>query len=127
MTACVILPGAFWIGAHWGLLGMSLAWLIGFPLVFSLNLRRMLPMVGLKVSSVLAASMRPATAAAVMYACVLSVRKVLAGAVPAPLLMAALVLAGIAGYVAITLVINRGGVREVLDLFRKRPAGDKPD
>ena len=52
MTACVILPAAFWIGAHWGLLGMSLAWLIGFPLVFYLNLRRMLPLVGLKVSSV---------------------------------------------------------------------------
>ncbi len=122
MTACTILPAAFWIGAHWGLMGMSLAWLIGFPVVFWLNLRRMLPIVGLKVADVLAAAVRPAMAAAVMYACVFFARSLLLGAVPAPVVMIALILAGIAGYTAATLAANRSGVREMLDLFRKRPA-----
>ena len=78
-TACVILPAAYWIGAHWGLLGMSLAWLIGFPFVFYLNLRRMLPIVGLKLSQVLGAAAWPAAAAVVMYACVMLTRYFLVG------------------------------------------------
>ena len=122
MTACMILPAAFWIGAHWGLLGLSLAWLIGFPLVFCLNLRRMLPIVGLSLSSVLAAAARPAMAAALMYACVLLARYLLDGAVPAPLMMAALIVAGLVGYTGTSLATNRDGVYEVLDLFRKTPA-----
>ena len=125
MTACVILPAAFWIGAHWGLLGMSLAWLIGFPLVFYLNLRRMLPLVGLKVSSVLAAAGWPTLAAAVMYACVATMRYVLVGNVPEAVLMAALIAAGAAAYIATTLTTNRSGVREVVELFRKQPAPGK--
>jgi len=125
MTACVILPAAFWIGAHWGLLGMSVAWLIGFPLVFYLNLRRMLPLVGLRVSSVLAAAGWPTLAAGVMYACVATTRYVLVGTVPEAVLMASLIAAGAAAYVATTLATNRSGVREVVELFRKQPAPGK--
>jgi hypothetical protein len=124
-TACLILPAAFWVGAHWGLMGMSLAWLIGFPVVFFLNLLRMLPLVGLKISRILGAIARPAAAAGVMYACVFLARQVLAGSVSSPVLMAALILAGIAGYVTTTLATNRDGVREVLNLFRRRPAGER--
>jgi teichuronic acid exporter len=124
ITACMILPAAFWIGAHWGLMGMSLAWVIGFPLVFYLNLRRMLPIVGLTVRAILAAAMRPAMAAAVMYACVYLTRRGLSGLVSAPVLMLLLVLAGIVGYAATTLATNRSGVREMIKLFHKRPAED---
>lgn len=48
------MPAAFLVGAKWGLLGMALACLIGFPLVFAANLNRMLPLVGLRVADVLA-------------------------------------------------------------------------
>jgi hypothetical protein len=60
-----------------------------------------------------------------MYACVALTRHVLAGSVPPPALMAALILAGIVGYAATTLATNQDGVREVLNLFRRQPAGDK--
>jgi O-antigen/teichoic acid export membrane protein len=125
-TACAILPAAYWIGAHWGLLGMSLAWLIGFPLVFYLNLRRMLPIVGLKLSAVLGAAAWPAVAAIVMYACVMLTRHLLVGTMPQPALMTVLIAAGALGYVAMTFATNRRGVQELIQLFRKQPAPGKP-
>jgi teichuronic acid exporter len=119
LTAFIVMPTAFWIGTNWGTLGLSLAWLIVFPLVFILNLKRMLPLVGLEFSRVLSAVALPALAAAGMYGCVGGARQFLAYAVPEPVLMAALVVVGALGYAAITFAINRDGVREVADLFRK--------
>jgi len=117
LTASLVMPAAFWIGTKWGLLGLSMAWLIGFPLLFLVNLHRMLPLVGLKLSDVLAAAALPAMAAAAMYACVAVARRLLAPGLPAPVLMATLIAAGAAGYVIITLATNRNGVREVVGLF----------
>lgn len=103
---------------------MCIAWLIGFPLVFLVNLRRMLPLVGLKVRDVLAAVARPALAAGGMYACVSIVRQLLGPGLPEPALMVLLIAAGAVGYAAITLATNRNGVRELVALFsRDRAAG----
>ena len=82
LTACLILPGSFWIGANWGLFGMSMAWLFGFPAVFLLNLRRMLPIVGLRIADVLNAARLPALAGAGMYGCVAFARWLLGGGLP---------------------------------------------
>ena len=118
-TAFVVMPAAFWIGTNWDLLGLSMAWLIGFPLVFIINLKRMLPLLGLELSDALAAMALPALAAVGMYACVSMVRQLSAPGVPASVLMAMLIVAGIASYAIITLMTNKSGVREVVDLFRK--------
>ena len=124
VTASLILPGAFWIGAHWGLIGMSMAWIIGFPVVFVVNLRRMLPLVGLKISDILKAALLPALAGGGMYACV-AIARLLTGGLAAPLMMAALITAGAASYAIITLATNMSGVREVVDLFGKRRVNAK--
>ncbi len=118
-TACLIMPAAFWIGSKWGLLGLCIAWLVGFPLVFLVNLLRMLPLVGLNLSAVLRAISLPALATAGMYVCVGIARQLLAVDLPAPVLMAVLIAAGVAGYSMITFATNRSGVREMVDLFRK--------
>lgn len=120
LTASLILPAAFWIGAHWGLVGMSMAWVIGFPVVFLVNLQRMLPLVQLKVGDVLRAAMRPALSGAGMYACVHAARAMIGGVLPAPLSMATLIAAGAVSYVILTLATNRRGAQEVVDLFRQR-------
>jgi len=125
LTAALILPAAFWIGAHSGLLGLSMAWVVGFPIVLFSNLRRMLPMVGLRIESVLGAAMRPAAAGLGMYGCVALARWLLADRVSALLMMGALIVVGATAYALITLLINKTGVREVIGLFRRRPAGGK--
>jgi teichuronic acid exporter len=126
LTASLILPAAFWIGAEWGLFGLCMAWLIGFPLVFMANLRRMLPLVGLRLSKVLATIALPALAAAGMYACVSVARHVFITKVPAPVLMVILIVVGAVGFLAITLLTNMQGVREAMDLFRRKRSDDKP-
>lgn len=118
-TACVVMPAAFLVGAQWGLFGLCMAWIVGFPLVFLANLQRMLPQVGLKVSQVLGTLALPALAAAGMYACVGMVRHLAYSSLSAPILMATLIASGAAGYTAISLAINRRGIREILEMFRR--------
>lgn len=117
-TMATIMSIAFLTGTLGGLVGLSFAWLIGFPLAFWLNLRRMMPLVGLKPSDVFSAMALPAGASVGMYGCVMLTRY--AGrASLAPLeLMVGLVVIGATSYVALTLSINRIGVREIGDLFR---------
>ena len=67
LTASVILPCVFLIGAHWGLLGLSLAWVFGFPVVLAINLRRMLSLIGLRWRQVLGAVTPAALSGCGMY------------------------------------------------------------
>ena len=119
LTAALIMPVLFWAGTHWSLMGLSLAWLVGFPLVFIINLHRMLPLVGLKLTDVFAAAALPAAAALAMYACVAAAREALPSGLPAPFALAALIPTGVVGYAIATLAVNRKGLREALNLFRR--------
>ena len=115
----VIMPPAFWFGSAWGLFGLSTAWLVCFPLVFLINLWRMLPLVGLELPAVTAAIARPAFAAGGMYACVTIARNALARDWTAPFLMVALVVTGALTFAIFTLLTNRSSASELLELFRR--------
>jgi O-antigen/teichoic acid export membrane protein len=119
LTASMIMPVLFWAGTHWSLLGLSMAWLVGFPLAFVINLQRMLPLVGLRLADVFGAAAVPASAALAMYGCVAAVREVLPAGLAPPLVLATLISSGVVSYAIATLVINRKGLREALDLFRR--------
>lgn len=118
LTALIAMPIAFWFGARWGLLGLSLAWVCTFPLVFLINLHRMLPLVGLRLSDIVRAGTAPGFAAAVMYACVEACRYALDGRLGALATMAALVASGAAVYAAVMLLTDLDGIREVVDVVR---------
>jgi len=118
LSAAMIMPVLFWAGTYWSLFGLSLAWLIGFPLVFVINLHRMLPLVGLKLADVFAAVAFPASAAIVMYGCVAAIRMALPPGLPSSLVLTILIFTGVLGYAIATLAVNRKGLREALDLFR---------
>jgi hypothetical protein len=102
-----------------------MAWLVGFPLVFITNLHRMLPLVGLKISTVMKSIVLPMLAAAGMYACVGIMRPMLSAGLSPVVLMVALIAAGAAGYVLVTVAVNRHGAREVVDLLRRKRAGNE--
>jgi teichuronic acid exporter len=78
----ILLPGGFFVGAHRGLIGLCLAWLVSVPLAYSVFLPALLKFVGLRVRDLAAECGAPAVAAAVMYAAVASVRTLLAGQAP---------------------------------------------
>ena len=117
LTACLVMPAAFLIGAEWGLLGLCIAWVLGFPLVLIVNLWRMLPLVALRLRDVLSALAPAALTSAGMYAAVSIARYLAADGLGAPLLMALLIGVGAASYAALVWTVNRTAVDEIAELL----------
>jgi len=117
LTACLVMPAAFWAGANWGLLGLCIAWVLGFPLVLLANLWRMLPLVSLRLRDVLSALAPAALTSAGMYAAVSISRYLAADGLGAALLMALLMGVGSASYAALVWTTNRTAVDEIVELF----------
>lgn len=118
LQACVVMVIAFLVGVRYGIIGLSLAWLVAFPLVFLVNLRTWLPVLGMPANQLLGAMARPAVAAAGMFGAVAAARLV---DVPAGAhALTFLVLVGVASYVSLSFAINREGVRDLTSLVQGR-------
>ena len=116
-TACLVMPAAFWVGAHWGLFGLCVVWVLGFPVVFIVNLRRMLPLVALRLRDVLSALAPAALTSAGMYAAVSVARYLAADGLGTPFLMALLIIVGAASYATLVWAAGRSAVEEIAELF----------
>lgn len=110
LTATVVMVAAYLVGVRWGLTGLSLAWVIGFPLAFLLNLRRMLPLVGLTFAAFWRAVAPSMLSAAVMLGVITQARALLTGTLQPLFLMLALIALGGISYAAMTLAFNRGAI-----------------
>jgi teichuronic acid exporter len=130
--AVVIAPATFLIGVQWGLVGLSVAWLVWVPVVFVQSMLRSMPALGLRLGALLRAMAPAAAAGVLMYASVAAARWALAPHLGhSPLLLGALVAVGALGYCAASWVLNRAGVRELLGLAReltrvRKPAREEP-
>lgn len=119
LTASIIMPAAFLVGVQWGVLGLSLTWVIVFPLVFFLNLRRMLAMVHLGLKDVFSSMVPSVLASAFMYAAVTGSREAFAGSVPEAVLLALLIAVGVLAYSVVTMLLNRDAIREMAALVAR--------
>jgi O-antigen/teichoic acid export membrane protein len=117
LIATLTMPVAFLIGSQWGLLGLSLAWVLVYPIVFIINQWRALPQVGLTLAQVAYACGRSAFAGLGMYAGVLLARHLAKPYLSGPILALALATIGASVYVLITLCANRRAVRELIGLI----------
>jgi teichuronic acid exporter len=120
LTAATVLPIAFLIGVQWGLPGLSISWLLGYTTVILLNLHRMLPTVDLKIRDLARAAQWPVVAGVAMYGCVSLVRYNVSGALPVQMLAALLVAIGAVTYGAVMVATNMEGLRELVNLVRRR-------
>lgn len=120
LLASVIMPIAFYVGSYWGLLGMSLAWLACFPLIFLSNLRRAMPLLELKIAKVLRAMLWAAACASCMYVVVIFVRIAFLEQSSATTSLLFLTVVGVVGYFAATWLLNRLALYEVIDLVKRR-------
>lgn len=116
--ASVILPLGFLIGVNWGLLGISLAWLVVSPLMFLQNMWTILPVLGLRMSQLAKAMMPAAGAGFIMYGAVTSMRYLLADGQGGVLRLGVLIAVGALVYCAASFGINRKGTYEVLEMLR---------
>jgi O-antigen/teichoic acid export membrane protein len=118
--ALVVMPVAFLVGSRYGIVGVSIGWLVGYLLVFLVTLSRSAPAVGISRRALLGSLARPALASAAMFTAVAGAkgRLVATPAEATPIDLAILVLLGIGAYCGVLLVIGRETVREAIDLAR---------
>lgn len=109
---------AFLAGTQFGLLGLSLAWLIVFPAAFLFNLFRSCKHLDLTVRQITGTLARPALASGLMYAFVALTRSALPWTSASGNLLA-LISVGAAAYVAFTLVFNCDGLAEAKRLIHR--------
>lgn len=119
ISACLIMPTAFFVGSKWGVEGLCMAWLIGFPLVFLGNLRRALPAIGLTVGDVVRAMAWPALASMMMYGSVVFVSRVLLMQTHDAEKLALMVLIGAIVYGGLAITTNRDGCKLVIGALRR--------
>jgi O-antigen/teichoic acid export membrane protein len=115
ITASIIMPVAFVIGCQWGILGVSVAWTVGFPLYFFVTVYRSAPYLGVRMRDLLEVLVKPVIGALFMYGGVSLLREALKGyALSSGTLLGMMVVAGVVIYIAVEAIINR---ETVLELF----------
>ena len=102
----VLLPTGFFVGAHWGLVGLCSAWLVSVPLAYAFSVPAVLRFIGIRGLELVAECGAPAVAAGVMYAAVAGLRPVLGGQ-PAGVALSILSVAGALAYFALMALISR--------------------
>lgn len=117
LTAALVWPVCFAVGAQWGSTGLAAAWLIASPLTFALNARRIGAVLGVRVAELLRLTVEPVLAGLLMVAAVHGTRLFAADA--ADLLRLPLLIAvGAAAYAAALLLIDRRVWSDVRRLAR---------
>ena len=118
LVAALIMPIAFIVGSHWGIIGVTCAWVIAYPPVLFFNMRRMLKVVGLQVRELLQVIAPALLCAGAMYVAVRATAAALAESSPVPRL-ACMITVGVVVYVVSTLMLNPRGYRDAMSVFRR--------
>ena len=120
LIAAVTMSVAFYVGAGWGPAGLALAWLSAYPLVFLVSVIRALRVVELSAKSFMLAMARPALASVGMYGTVMAAKAYPVVEMGTVAEFVSLVVLGALAYAVLALLVNRPGIREALELFRRR-------
>jgi len=114
----LVMPVAILIGVQYGILGLCLAWLIGFPLVFGFQLLRSAKIAAVPPMAVLRATVPALVASLLMSGAVLAIKHLPLTVVGHALELALLVAAGGAAYVVVLRVSFRDRIREFFSVVR---------
>lgn len=114
----VLMPPAFFVGSYWGLFGVSLAWILIFPIVFCLETALFIKSIDLGFNDVLKAIQLPFLSGLFMYCGVYFLK--IAPILQAEIMMktSLLVCCGAVIYILMSLFVNRNGVNEVRALVK---------
>ena len=122
LLGCFVMPLAFFVGAHWGIKGVSLAWLIAYPILLAINMNRMIRVVGVRSRDVLTRLAPTLLCAGGMYLAVWGARTLIAGRVSNLAALLIEIAAGGLAYLVLTLLLNRGAVTDLKPMFSPNPA-----
>jgi O-antigen/teichoic acid export membrane protein len=117
VASLAIMPVAFLIGAGWGVLGVAVAGLVAYPIVFAIRMRLTLPILGVSARDYLGLFRGFVLASAGMYMAVTATRGML-GALPDAAVLAVLFVVGVTVYTAIMRFTQPDTFRELLAVLR---------
>jgi teichuronic acid exporter len=118
VTFTVLIPLAILIGTFWDLTGVCIALIISSILALLINFRRSLGLLEVRPATLFGAIAPTTIAAAAMYACVWLARTFVLADAAASWRLCASIATGVLVYSAMTLIINRGALRQCLILMR---------
>jgi hypothetical protein len=110
------MPPAFFLGATFGVIGISLAWVMAYPIVFLINLTFTLPALHVPFGRFIRDLLLPTIPSSIMFGAVFFTRELLLEASNSTRLIC-LILVGIFAYLVGVLTVSRHGLREVIDLL----------
>ncbi len=119
-TGAAIFPPAFIVGAHWGILGVCYAWVIGYPLLFICNSFIAARYGRLEFKTLLAIPLRPMVAGVVMIIVIATLRPRLPPDLIEAGRLAVLVAAGAATYIGVMLLAFRQLAFEIVSVVRSQ-------
>ena len=122
----ILLPSGFFIGAHWGLVGLCYAWLVSVPLAYSFTLPAALRFIGLSLRNLAAECGPPLIGALIMYAAVATLRQALTG-LPAIATLGLLSVLGASVYFVVMLLLSRRHLISARSFARSLLARDAPE
>jgi hypothetical protein len=118
-TGASLLPAAFLIGVHWGIMGLIAAWFAAYPLYLAISTWRTLPVIGVRLRD-LVDGITPPVFAAVAMALIVSLLARLLPPMPALAQLAVLGSVGVAAYGGWLALFARETLDEVVALVRNR-------
>jgi len=118
LIAAIAMPIAFLIGAQWGAYGMSLGWLLVYPIVYFITLKRTCPHIGVKMIDSIKTMLGPAISSIVMYAAVISSNDFAFGISGELIHLVQLVTIGVATYGIVMFLFFRESVYTTSDLLK---------
>ncbi|MFO1272328.1 MAG: lipopolysaccharide biosynthesis protein [Rubrivivax sp.] len=113
----VLIPLGFFVGSHWGILGLCLSWLVALPLTYGVSLPGVVRAIGLPWPRLLSEVGLPALATAAGYGAVTLARPAFA-ALPSLAALLVLSLAGGAVFMAVMAVLSRRHLAATRDFVR---------
>ncbi|UCG61158.1 MAG: lipopolysaccharide biosynthesis protein [Candidatus Zixiibacteriota bacterium] len=119
IAACILMPVSFFIGTYWGLLGVSLAWIIAFSLWFLFMLTGSLPVLGVTMGRFLKTLWLPFMYSSIMYGAVYLIKLLLTRAgTDIIVTLIAMVVTGAVVFAGSMLLFSRPTCRQIWGMLR---------
>lgn len=117
--AAIVMPIACLVGGQWDAVGMATAWLLAYPIVFLVTVRRSGEAIGLKLNHFTEVMRWPALASVVMAGTVIGIRWFLLSDVHTSIGLLVLIPAGAVSYLGVLLAFDRAAIRGTLLLLKQ--------
>jgi O-antigen/teichoic acid export membrane protein len=118
LLTAVVMPGAFFIGSHWGITGIAAAWVLVHPFFARRLMNWALQKVNLTFRDYFRSWWPAASSAAIMAAAVVAADIALPASVPPVAVLATKIGVGAVAYVAAVFVLHRQRVLAFRQLYR---------